>query len=189
LNSNKDENSGFQRRVNPLILFEGPLFTLQSIKNDWINHPRTCLKISSADILQFAIFFATTRQKDTPESLLLPSGNLLVPPPPSTAVAKRETLKNEFLWGRPDETKCNPEWAENLPSSNTFACNNNIPCRCATAGGEIEEKMMKRNGFTAGKFQLFDLLNMYYTRDLTLFSPLHRGSNCINWRSYHRIAP
>ena len=125
---------------------QGPLFTLSSIKSDWMNHLTTCIAISSADILQFAIFFATTRQKDTPESLLLHSGSL------PSAIAKRETLKNDFRWGRPDELNCDPAWTDNLPGPFTGgACGGLIPCRCAMAGDEIQEKMMNRNGFTAGK--------------------------------------
>ena len=152
IDSRQPENSFFDDLSNPLFNFEGPLFTLSSIKTDWMNHLTTCINISSADILQFAIFFATTRQKDTPESLLLHSAS------PPSAIAKRETFKNDFRWGRPDELNCDPAWTDNLPGPNTFACNGNIPCRCAMAGDEIQEKMMNRNGFTAGKFQFINLL-------------------------------
>ena len=162
---------------NPLFNFAGPLFTLASIKNDWMDHPRTCINISSADILQCAIFFATTRQTGTPESLLLNSASS------PTAFEKRETLKKDFLWGRPDETNCNPEWTDNLPSNfNSCPTENNIPCRCANAGGEIEEKMIKRNGFTAGKFVLLDSLkhrDKNYTRVLLRFLYFTEEANAL----------
>ena len=67
-----------------------------------------------------------------------------------TANAKRETLKTEFFWGRPDETQCDIAWTENLPGFNTPATGGPIPARCTAAGGEIKNKMMDRNGFTAG---------------------------------------
>ena len=94
-------------------------------------------------MLQFAIFFATTRQKDTPESLISDT---------FTANAKRRTLRSGFLWGRPDETQCNTSWTDNLPGFRTpenNITNASIPSRCTGAGGEIKKKMMDRNGFTA----------------------------------------
>jgi len=136
-----------QPENNHLGFDQGSLFTLSSIKSDWMNHLTTCIAISSADTLQFAIFFATTRQKDTPESLLLHSGSL----PSRSAIAKRQTLKNDFRWGRPDELNCDPAWTDNLPGPNTGLCSGFIPCRFAMAGDEIQEKMMNRNEFTAGK--------------------------------------
>ncbi len=112
------------------------------IKTAWETHPLTCLKVSSADILQFAGLFAATRNKSGPEQLT--SGTI-------TANAKRATLRNDFLWGRPDETKCDIAWTENLPGFNTPASGGPIPGRCTGAGEEIRIKMMDRNGFTAGK--------------------------------------
>lgn len=118
-----------------------PLNTLMDIKNAWHEHHMTCLNVSSADMLQFAIFFATIRQKHIPEPLITGT---------STANAKRETLKNEFLWGRQDEKKCDIAWTDNLPSFITPASGGPIPARCTAAGGEINRKMMDRNGFTEG---------------------------------------
>jgi hypothetical protein len=131
-----------------------PLLTLEDIKNSWHADPRTCIKVSSADILQFAAFFATTGQKHTPEFILSTSTA-------PTAIAKRNTLKNDFLWGRPDESNCDVAWTDNLPGFATpanAACSGAIICRCTAAGDEINIKMIKRNGFTASKFQLFDSL-------------------------------
>lgn len=124
--------------------FDLPLNTLLEIKNTWNAHSSTCINVSSADILQFAIFFAATRQKENPESLF--SGT-------STANAKRETLKNEFFWGRPDEKECDIMWVENLPALNS-ARGGPISKRCTLAGGEIKDKMIDRNGFTAGMIVL-----------------------------------
>jgi len=112
------------------------------IKTAWETHPLTCLKVSSADILQFAGLFAATRNKNGPEQLT--SGTI-------TANAKRGTLQNDFLWGRPDETKCDIAWTDNLPGFTTPASGGPIPARCTGAGEEIRIKMMDRNGFTAGK--------------------------------------
>lgn len=127
---------------------EDGILSLLSIKNDWHAHPQTCIKVSSADIVQFSAFFATTRQSLGPESISSSATS-------STAIQKRDTLKANFDWGRPDETNCDSAWTDNLPGFNspgTQACGGaNIPCRCAAAGIEIEEKMMNRNGFTAGK--------------------------------------
>jgi hypothetical protein len=122
--------------------FDLPLNTLMTIKDEFNAHRSTCVDISSADILQFAIFFATTRQKDTPESLV--SGT-------STANAKRATLRNGFLWGRPDEQDCDTLWVENLPNLNS-AEGGPITGRCTAAGAQIKDKMIDRNGFTAGRF-------------------------------------
>ena len=134
------------------LFLDPPLLTLEAIKNSWHVHQKTCIKVSSADILQFAVFFATTRQKHTPESLFSAA---------PTAIAKRNTLKNDFQWGRPDEVNCQTFWTDNLPGFDTsanLACSGVIPCRCTAAGNEIKEKMMDRNGFTAGKLHLIDSL-------------------------------
>jgi hypothetical protein len=122
-------------------LLDPALMTLMDIKNAWHAHPLTCLKVSSADILQFAGFFATTRNKNGPESLT--SGSL-------SANAKRSTLRNDFLWGRLDENACDIAWTDNLPGFQ-MTSGGPIPARCTGAGEEIRKKMMDRNGFTAGK--------------------------------------
>jgi len=127
--------------------FDLPLNTLMTIKDEFNSHRSTCVDISSADILQFAIFFATTRQKDTPESLV--SGT-------STANAKRATLRDGFLWGRPDEQDCDTLWVENLPNLNS-AEGGPITGRCTAAGAQIKDKMIDRNGFTAGNVCFFCL--------------------------------
>ena len=145
--------------------FDLPLNTLLDIKNTWNAHPSTCISVSSADILQFAIFFATTRQKETPESLI--SGT-------STANAKRETLKNEFLWGRRDEKECDTMWVENLPALNSER-GGPISERCTIAGGEIKEKMIDRNGFTAGMIVLAAslIIKCYLLSNICIFSLLY----------------
>lgn len=123
-----------------------PLNTLMDIKNSWHEHSFTCINVSSADIIQFAALFATVRQKDTPESLK--SGSV-------SANAKRETLKNDFVWGRPDEFNCDVNLTDNLPEFITpSTAGGTIPGRCTGAGGEIKNKMMDRNGFTAGKREI-----------------------------------
>ena len=126
------------------------ILSLISIKNDWHAHPQTCIKVSSADMLQFAAFFASTRQKFVSESISSSATS-------TTAIQKRrDTLKADFVWGRPDEANCETAWTDNLPGFNsvdTQNCFSAIPCRCAAAGNEIVEKMINRNGFTAGKFR------------------------------------
>ena len=151
---------------------------LLEVKNAWNAHPSTCIDVSSADIIQFAIFFATTRQKETPESLI--SGT-------STANSKRERLKSDFLWGRPDEEQCDTMWAENLPALNS-ARGGSIPSRCTLAGREVKEKMMDRNGFTAGMKISRNGLFHYEVRSslIHLSSPLsQRGGSCSHWGSYN----
>eukprot|EP01082_Thalassiosira_pseudonana_P015235 g14591.t1.1.5e17418c g14591 g14591.t1 contig9:2220923-2222631(+) len=108
------------------------LNTLQDIKNLWHAHADTCINVSSADMLQFAIFFAVNRQKGTP----------------GLDAAKRATMISDFTWGRPDEPNCDTMWTLNLPDFNHPATNGPIPTRCTAAGGEIKNKMMDRNGFT-----------------------------------------
>ena len=70
------------------------------IKNQRQNHPLVCVKVSSVDIL-------VSWNKNGPEQLT--SGTI------TTANAKRATLRNGFLWGHPDETKCDIAWTDNLP--------------------------------------------------------------------------
>ena len=104
------------------------------IKNQWQNHPLVCVKVSSVDIL-------VSWNKNGPEQLT--SGTI-------TANANRATLRNDFLWGHPNETKCDIAWTDNLPG---FQVGSGLPIpdRCTAAGEEIKIKMMDRNGFTDGK--------------------------------------
>jgi len=113
--------------------FEAPVSTLWILKDFWHSHPDTCMKVSSADILQFGIFFSVIRQ----------SGK------PGLTKSKVERLVKDFEWGRPDETNCNSAWAENLPENPTgHAYGGPIAIRCLEAGKEIKEKLMDRNGFS-----------------------------------------
>ncbi|EJK71330.1 hypothetical protein THAOC_07250 [Thalassiosira oceanica] len=119
-----------------------PLNHLEAIKNNWHSHPDTCIDVSSADMLQFAMFFVVVRQSNLIEPLNLGTPNV---------IAKRNLLKTGFAWGRPDETQCDTMWVDNLPgfsppNDGNIAGPNG---RCAAAGGEIKTKMMDRNGFTA----------------------------------------
>jgi Peroxidase len=91
------------------------------------------IRLSSADLIQFAGFFVAIRQRGTP----------------GLNTQKRDELKAAFQWGRPDETNCQTRWTNNLPGFQLGAEANNIPQRCQFAGREIREKMMDRNGFTA----------------------------------------
>ncbi len=158
---------------------DNPLNTLMDIKTAWHMHPKTCIDVSSADILQFAIFFATTRQKHIPEPLVSFS---------ATANAKWRTLLDDFFWGRPDESQCDIAWTENLPGFITPASGGPIPARCTAAGGEIKNKMMDRNGFSAGASfppNTQKLIVVKICRLLTFL--LIRGSHCPYWRPYHWI--
>jgi catalase (peroxidase I) len=91
------------------------------------------IRLSSADMIQFAGFFAAVRQRGTP----------------GLDSAKRLELRTAFEWGRPDEVNCQTDWTNNLPGFQLNADGANIPQRCSFAGGEIKKKMMDRNGFTA----------------------------------------
>ena len=73
-----------------------PLNHLEAIKNNWHSHPDTCINVSSADMLQFAMFFAVVRQSNMIEPLNLATPNV---------IAKRNLLKTGFAWGRPDEVR------------------------------------------------------------------------------------
>jgi hypothetical protein len=109
------------------------LETLQAVKDSWEGHPDTCLVVSAADMLQMAGWFSVFRQMDVPG--LTPD--------------KITKLIQVFNWGRPDEPKCNISWTANLPGFKFGIDANDIPLRCVHAGGEIKDKMMDRNGFTA----------------------------------------
>ena len=76
---------------------------------------------------------------------------------PGLTPAKREVLNGNastsfgnisFKWGRPDEDNCDIMWTDNLPGFSP-GTSNDLQDRCIAAGGEIKEKMMDRNGFTA----------------------------------------
>ena len=117
----------------------------QDIKDFWNNHPQTCIDVSSADIIQFAAFFALVRQSQ---------GQGLTPAKRDILTGNTPALGNViFHWGRPDEANCDTLWTDNLPGFSP-AGGSSIPTRCTAAGGEIKEKMMDRNGFTARKLLL-----------------------------------
>ncbi|EJK71035.1 hypothetical protein THAOC_07559, partial [Thalassiosira oceanica] len=65
-----------------------PLKRLEAIKNDWHSHPDTCVNVSSADMIQFAMFFVVVRQSN----LIEPLDDLDSP----NVIAKRNLLKTGF---------------------------------------------------------------------------------------------
>ena len=77
---------------------------------------------------------------------------------PGLTTAKRRTLLGNspahgnvfFTWGRLDEANCDDTTISNLPEFSPRP-HTSFPERCEGAGGEIKEKMMDRNGFTASK--------------------------------------
>jgi catalase (peroxidase I) len=107
--------------------------TLEKIRDHWEQLENACIDISSADIIQFAGFFASVRQ----------TGSV-----PGITSAKIIELLG-FKWGRPDETNCKTKWTQNLPGFMLGTDENDIPLRCNVAGKEIKTKMMDRNGFTS----------------------------------------
>mmetsp|Transcript_3643 Transcript_3643/g.7042 ORF Transcript_3643/g.7042 Transcript_3643/m.7042 type:complete len:527 (+) Transcript_3643:76-1656(+) len=123
---------------------DAPLNTLQAIKDDWHDNEFTCIDVSSADMLQFAIFYIVHRQSGVPESLQSPVAT-------ATAQVKRNTVINFSLWGRPDADKCLPAWTHHLPGFHTPFSGPLTVTRCVAAGDEIEDKMMDTNGFTAAE--------------------------------------
>jgi len=130
-------------RLEPENAFlDPPLNTLQAVMDAWHASPFTCINVSHADMLQFAIFYATVRQSGNPDTLLSTL------PLTASANAKINKLITEFLWGRSDEPNCDTVWTHNLPGFTTPSSGGPIPGRCAGAGQEIEDKMMNRNGFT-----------------------------------------
>jgi len=122
------ENDFFHHAIN----------ALKDVKKRWHNHSKTCINVSSADMIQFAILFATVRQtkRDNPVQS------------PGLSAAKRSYLLNNASWGRPDEDQCEPLWADNLPGFK-MGSGESIDQRCLKSGEEIKKKMMDRNGFTA----------------------------------------
>lgn len=106
--------------------------TLRTIQTEMINN-RASIRLSSADLIQFAGFFVAVRQRNVP----------------GMDQQKADELTNSFRWGRVDETDCDIAWTLNLPDFQLGADGNDMPERCLFAGTEIREKMMERNGFTA----------------------------------------
>ena len=98
--------------------------------------------MSSADIIQFAAFFALVRQSSDGPGLTPAKRDILIGNTPAIGNVV-------FQWGRPDEAACDPDWTLNLPEFSPGS--GSIPDRCTAASGEIKEKMMDRNGFTASK--------------------------------------
>uniref|UniRef100_A0A7R9WDK6 Plant heme peroxidase family profile domain-containing protein n=1 Tax=Pseudictyota dubia TaxID=2749911 RepID=A0A7R9WDK6_9STRA len=111
-----------------------PMAHLEAVRDNWEAHPLTCIDISSADIIQFAGFFVTVRQRG-------PSHGVL----DAAKIAQLYT----FEWGRTDETSCDITWTHNLPGFSLPTSGGPIPGRCGGAGEEIRTKMMNKNGFTA----------------------------------------
>lgn len=109
------------------------LNTLQTVKDSWETNPFTCLDVSAADVIQFAGWFSVIRQRGLP----------------GLNQKKIVELIDTFRWGRLDEQACDIEWTENLPGFALGTDENDIEARCLFAGGEVKEKMMDRNGFTA----------------------------------------
>jgi catalase (peroxidase I) len=114
------------------LMLDLALNTLAAVKSLWEGNPDTCLNVSAADMTQFAGWFAVLRQKGVP----------------GLTAAKKDEIVAKTNWGRPDEQNCDTAWTANLPG---FQMGNGqpIPTRCKLAGGEIKNKMMDRNGFTA----------------------------------------
>lgn len=110
-----------------------PINTLVVIRKNWEQHLMTCIKVSGADMIQFAGFFSSLRQTGAS---------------PGLTAAKRVQLKT-FEWGRPDQTNCQTRWARNLPGFQLGNDHRGVAFRCLMAGKEIKDKMMDRNGFTA----------------------------------------
>lgn len=141
-----------------------PLNTLMDVKNTWNKHPLTCIKVSLADIIQFAAFFVTTRQKETPKSLTLGS---------VSSNAKRAALKNDFVCG---SSRWSQEQREVLSQLSVL---------CTGAGGEIKTKKMDRNGFTAGmttRYKSKMLLLLQYDGSSISIRNLFLMQNWKHWR-------
>eukprot|EP00586_Coscinodiscus_wailesii_P016268 CAMPEP_0172519094 /NCGR_PEP_ID=MMETSP1066-20121228/291210_1 /TAXON_ID=671091 /ORGANISM="Coscinodiscus wailesii, Strain CCMP2513" /LENGTH=547 /DNA_ID=CAMNT_0013301611 /DNA_START=144 /DNA_END=1787 /DNA_ORIENTATION=+ len=114
---------------------DGPVASLKTIKNNWMAHPYVCVNVSSADMIQFAGFFVTVRQR-----------HMGIVPPGVIDAAKVAMLMT-FKWGRKDEMECDNGWTDNLPGFSAGAFGSTVS-RCIASGGEIKNKMMDRNGFT-----------------------------------------
>jgi len=109
-----------------------PIFTLQTIFNQWKSTLSPCTTASAADVIQFAGLFAVVNQ------LAL-----------ADFVAFEHSLF-DFEWGRVDETVCNVDWTQNLPGfSHEGIGSGDIEGRLADSGLEINRKMIQGNGFTA----------------------------------------
>ena len=150
----KGENDGLENPVG--IVFEA--------RNLWENHPKTCIKISAADMIQFAGFYGSVRQTGI-------SG---------LTEDKKNQLKT-FEWGRVDlpESDCQPAWTENLPGFKLENEKEAVPKRCRDAGIEIKKKMMNRNGFSAREaVALIGAHTIGLTRKV--FSDFHAGPWVVN---------
>ena len=110
-----------------------PINTLVVIRKNWEQNTMTCIKVSGADMIQFAGFFSSLRQTGAT---------------PGLTASKRAQLKT-FEWGRPDQSNCQTRWARNLPGFQLGNDQSGVAFRCLMAGKEIKDKMMDRNGFTA----------------------------------------
>ena len=111
-----------------------PVEQLDTARDLWERDPNTCIKISSADMIQFGGFYAAVRQSGTP----------------GLTTEKKNKLKT-FEWGRIDlpASSCQSAWTDNLPGFKLDNEQEAIPKRCKDAGKEIKDKMMDRNGFSA----------------------------------------
>lgn len=111
--------------------------------DDWHAHGATCIDVSSADMLQFAIFFAVVRQQEPNIGVLTNT--------------KRDFIKDNFHWGRIDQTNCDVDWTLNLPGFVTpvNSVNGPLAARCAAAGVVIDDTMVALNGFTPGEYGIF----------------------------------
>jgi hypothetical protein len=111
------------------------LNTIAAVKALWEGQTQPCLRVSNADMIQFAGWFSVIRQKDVPGL---------------TTAKRNELVVSTMTWGRKDELNCQIEWTLNLPGfENLGASEFDVPGRCMFAGGEIKKKMMDSNGFTA----------------------------------------
>lgn len=111
-----------------------PVSVLATIKADWEKKiASTCVKISAADIIQYAGLFAVVHTL------------------PSIDADKHQQKLSQFQWGRPDATNCNPQWTNNLPgfSHPLSVDTTNLEARLEDSGIEIQNKMLVGNGFTA----------------------------------------
>jgi catalase (peroxidase I) len=108
--------------------------TLLFIREQMITAAPDPIRLTAADLIQFAGFFVAVRQRGTL---------------PGLTTAKRTELQTSFQWGRPDEPNCQVRWTTNLPGFALGTDPLDIPLRCLFAGKEVKGKMMDRNGFTA----------------------------------------
>lgn len=140
-----------------------PMDTLREIKNNWMS-ANQCIDVSSADMIQFAAYFAVVRQMGDPrQGITQTKRNMML----GNTVAPGGVV---FKWGRPDLDVhlCDEAWTDHLPyfspAMNTRVenpdckgktpqeadpkCKVDFPNRCLAAGKEIKDKMMDGQGFT-----------------------------------------